>query len=164
MKSGVKGNITNLTKIAGAIGQQFIGGSIPFPSKGQRCLSHIHPEDIDPVTTGFCENNFIKGIDPLSYYYQIRASRSSLMNTYLKTSDTGDWRRKAKSGTKYIRSFYGPVKNVEYNIIQHLFGGDGLDPENLEKTTIDGKNFIFPTDLEREASTINEKYMKMYNE
>jgi DNA-directed RNA polymerase beta' subunit len=158
IRSGAKGNITNLIKISGSISQQYIGGSIPFPSKQQRCLSHIHPENIDPVSTGFCTGNFLEGIGQVDYYYQIRASRTSLMNTFLKTSDTGDWRRKAKSGTKYIRSYYGPVRNIENKMIQHLFGGDGFDPENLEKTVVEGKHFIFTTDLSRLTATINEKY------
>ena len=72
------------------------------------------------------------------------AGREGLIDTAVKTADTGYMQRRLIKAMEDIVVFYdSTVRNSEGNIIQFTYGDDGLDPIHIEEYS------GFPIDLDR---------------
>ena len=65
VKSGSKGNTTNISQMICCVSQQNVDNKrIPYSFKN-RTLPHFHQYDDGPTARGFCENSFIQGLSPV---------------------------------------------------------------------------------------------------
>ena len=63
--------------------------------------------------------------------------REGLIDTAVKTSETGYIQRRLVKGMEDIRvEFDYSVRNANGNIVQFLYGEDGIDPTSIEKQII----------------------------
>lgn len=93
-KSGAKGSLLNLIQIRSSLGQQYYKGSlIRHFRANQRVLSSdkrgSYSKDEALLQRGFIDSNFLKGLKPREVMLHAMTSRLSLLDTALKTSETG---------------------------------------------------------------------------
>ncbi|MEM5804117.1 MAG: hypothetical protein QW350_05285 [Candidatus Aenigmatarchaeota archaeon] len=156
-----KGNEAFIAQILGALGQQFLQNKrIPMTlTKGTRCLPYFQEGETDPASRGFCVSSFIKGLSPAELFFHQTASREGLLDTAIKTSDTGHmFHRIVKSLENLVVSEDKSVRIVDGPIVQFIYGNDGFNPESLESVTVKSGKFLSFVNIRRLATKLNAKY------
>ncbi|KAH0793208.1 DNA-directed RNA polymerase II subunit RPB1 [Histomonas meleagridis] len=135
--AGSKGGDINISQIIATVGQQNIEGKrIKYGFK-KRTLPHYIKDDLGLEQHGFCYHSFIEGLTPPEFFFHTMAGREGIIDTACKTSDTGYiQRRLIKSMESHSVKYDGTVRNSLNQVIQFLYGNDGLDPVGLETQKI----------------------------
>jgi DNA-directed RNA polymerase subunit A' len=132
IKSGGGGNILNITQMACCVGQQDLGGRRIDLGYTDRTLSFFKKGDLNPKARGFVRSAFMKGLKPEEFFFQAMTGRASLMDTALRTPKSGYLYRRLANALQDLRNEYdGTVRDSNNNIIQFLYGDDGLDVTKL---------------------------------
>lgn len=134
LNSGSKGKPDNVQQIMGVIGQIALnGGRIPF-NYIDRCLPHYQKYDISPAAKGYVANSFMNGMEATEFFFSQVGGREGIIDTAVKTADTGYIQRKLMKGMEDQKVHYdNTVRNINGQIVQFLYGDDGLDPRYIEK-------------------------------
>lgn len=134
-RSGAKGTLLNLMQIRSSLGQQYWKASLIRNFRGNRVLSSEPIKDNGEATQeerlarkGFIFSNFFKGLSPDEAVKHAMTSRLSLLDTALKTSETGyASRRLVKSLEDCIVQYDNTLRNgtnVLFFDCTHFKGND----------------------------------------
>ena len=136
--SGSKGNELNISQMISCLGQQNIDNSrIPY-SFPNRTLPHFKQFDDSPSARGFVENSFISGLTPEELFFHAMGGRIGLIDTAVKTSQTGYIQRRLIKGLEDIYVSYDrTVRNNKNKIIQFSYGGTNFDTIHIENVKFD---------------------------
>ncbi|XP_076056979.1 RNA polymerase III subunit A [Oratosquilla oratoria] len=149
--SGSKGSFINISQMIACVGQQAIGGKRVPNGFEDRALPHFEHHSKVPAAKGFVSNSFFSGMNPTEFVFHTMGGREGLVDTAVKTSETGYMQRRLVKSLEDLYVAYDmTVRNSTQDIIQFKYGGDGLDPTELEGTT-------GPVDLERVLDHIRAK-------
>lgn len=131
--SNVKGKPDNLTQVMAVVGQQDLYGQRVGEGFVDRTLPHFHRHDIGPAAKGFIRNSFVKGLDPHEYFFHGMSGRNGVIDTAVKTADSGYTQRKIIKALEDIQVKYdSTVRNSVNNIVQFVYGDDSIDPTKLD--------------------------------
>ena len=131
--SGSKGSALNITQMIAALGQQQIEGKRVQYTLQDRTLPHFARYDDGPESRGFVEHSFVDGLMPAEFFFHAQAGREGLIDTAVKTSDTGYiQRRLMKTMEDQHVEYDGTVRNVIGSIVQFHYGDDGVDTVCVE--------------------------------
>jgi DNA-directed RNA polymerase II subunit RPB1 len=134
VKSGAKGSDLNITQMMALLGQQFVAGRRIQYTLQDRTLPHFSRFDDSMESRGFVENSFINGIRPAEFFFHAMGGREGLIDTAVKTSDSGYIQRKLVKTMEDLHVEYdGTVRNVNGGVIQFHYGGDGIDSVCVER-------------------------------
>ena len=134
--SGSKGGEQNITQMVALLGQQLIEGKRVQYTLQDRTLPHFARYDDGVESRGFVQHSFVDGLMPAEFFYHAQAGREGLIDTAVKTSDTGYiQRRLMKSMEDQHVEHDGTVRNVTGSIIQFSYGEDGVDTVAVESQT-----------------------------
>lgn len=98
-----------------------------------RCLPLFQKYDKSPVARGFVENSFYSGLTPSEFFYHTMAGREGLVDTAVKTAETGYMQRRLVKCLEDLAVNYdNTVRSSTGDIVQFRFGEDGLDPCFME--------------------------------
>ena len=165
VNSGSKGKSTNIAQIVACLGQQNVDGKrIPY-GYIDRTLPHYSKYDDSSEARGFVENSFISGQTPQEYFFHAMGGREGLIDTAVKTSETGYVQRKLVKSMEDLRVEYDvSVRNSSGCIIQFTYGDDGMDACFVESQPL----IIMNLDTEGVAKSsfiqkhmIGQKYLQM---
>jgi DNA-directed RNA polymerase subunit A' len=132
MASGGGGKILNITQMANCVGQQQLGGRRIDFGYINRTLSFFKKGDLSPRSRGFIHSSFIKGLRPDEFFFGAITGRDSLMDTALRTPKSGYLYRRLSNALQDLRLEYDKtVRNSNNDIIQFIYGDDGLDVSRL---------------------------------
>jgi len=132
--SGAGGNMLNITQIACSVGQQALGGRRIDFGYTNRTLSLFKRGDLSPRAKGFIYSSFMKGLRPDEFFFGAITGRDGLMDTALRTPKSGYlYRRLANALQDLIVEYDGTVRDASKNIVQFMYGNDGLEVTNLHK-------------------------------
>ena len=136
--AGSKGNIINICQMIACVGQCAVEGKrIPKHYKN-RTLPHFSQFDNTAESRGFVENSFYKGLQPHEFYFHAMGGREGIIDTAVKTSETGYIQRRLIKALEDVKVNYDlTLRNHNEEIIQFLYGEDGLESSKLEKQYID---------------------------
>jgi DNA-directed RNA polymerase II subunit RPB1 len=136
--SGSKGSFINISLMSACVGQQIVEGKrIPF-GFADRSLPHFTKDDYSPESKGFIENSYLRGLTPQEFFFHAMAGREGLIDTAVKTAETGYIQRRLVKALEDIMVQYdGTTRNSLGDVIQFLYGEDGLDGTQVEKQTVD---------------------------
>lgn len=136
--AGSKGNNINISQISGLVGQQNVEGKrIPFGFL-KRSLPHFLKDDFGPESRGFVANSYYKGLTPDEFFFHTMGGREGLIDTAVKTSQTGYMQRRLVKALEDVMIQYdSTVRDSEGNIIQFLYGEDGIAGEYVEEQYFD---------------------------
>ncbi|KAG0138137.1 RNA polymerase II largest subunit [Tuber indicum] len=137
-RSGSKGSNINISQMTAVVGQQSVEGKrIPFGFK-YRTLPHFTKDDYSPESRGFVENSYLRGLTPQEFFFHAMAGREGLIDTAVKTAETGYIQRRLVKALEDVMAKYdGTVRNSLGDIIQFIYGEDGLDGMYIEPQTVD---------------------------
>jgi DNA-directed RNA polymerase II subunit RPB1 len=133
INSGSKGKPTNLAQIVACLGQQNVdGGRIPN-GFSDRTLPHYYKYDDSSEARGFVENSFISGQTPQEYFFHAMGGREGLIDTAVKTSQTGYIQRKLVKAMEDLKVHYDSSgRSSSGDIIQFVYADDGMDAIYIE--------------------------------
>lgn len=136
--SGSKGDKLNISQMMALLGQQNVAGKRVQYTLQDRTLPHFPKYDHGMESRGFVENSFIQGIKPAEFFFHAMGGREGLIDTAVKTSDSGYIQRKLVKNMEDLHVAYdGTVRNVNNSIIQFNYGGDGVDSICVEHQPCD---------------------------
>ena len=161
VNAGSKGSEINISQMISCLGQQQVDGKrVPYGFE-DRTLPHYTKYDDTPTARGFVENSFISGLTPQELFFHAMGGRIGLIDTAVKTSQTGYIQRRLVKGMEDIKVEYDlTVRNNKNKIIQYSYGGDSFDTVKLENQNLPllnhsiediYKNFNYPEKEELEA-------------
>jgi DNA-directed RNA polymerase II subunit RPB1 len=131
--SGSKGSNLNIAQMISCLGQQNVDGKrIPYGFEN-RTLPHYKKFDDSPEARGFVESSFIQGLTPEELFFHAMGGRVGLIDTAVKTSQTGYIQRRLIKSLEDLKLCYdGTVRNNKNKIIQFSYGDDNIDPTKVE--------------------------------
>ena len=162
IKSGSKGKDNNLVQMIGCVGQQNVEGKrIGYGFTG-RTLPHYTKYDDGPEARGFVENSFINGLTPQEVFFHAMGGREGLIDTAVKTSDTGYIQRRLVKSMEDTKIYYDhTVRNASGTIIQYIYGEDGMDGTKIEKQFIPTIN-MNPIDIAKNYLLSEQDILEVY--
>ena len=133
VNAGSKGSDLNISQMISCLGQQNVDGKrIPY-GFDNRTLPHFKKYDDSPGARGFVENSFIGGLTPEELFFHAMGGRVGLIDTAVKTSQTGYIQRRLIKGMEDFKVEYDmTVRNHHNKIVQFSYGGDSFDTVRVE--------------------------------
>ena len=161
MTSGAKGKKFNVMQITGCVGQVFIDDKrlLSTEEGGSRNLCYFAPGDMDPDAAGFVDRSFNAGLTPSQLIEHQASSRIGLVDTAVKTQDTGTMNRLLHKALDNLTVGYsGAVVDEKLRIMSMSYGRDGLNPERLMMVNVDGNQVSTFFDAKALVREINSQY------
>ena len=137
VNAGSKGSDLNISQMISCLGQQNVDGKrIPY-GFDDRTLPHFKKYDDSPGARGFVENSFIGGLTPEELFFHAMGGRVGLIDTAVKTSQTGYIQRRLIKGMEDFKIEYDmTVRNHQNKIVQFSYGGDSFDTVRVENQNL----------------------------
>ena len=137
VNSGSKGSLINISQMMSCVGQQNVEGKrIPY-GFDSRTLPHFSKYDDSPHARGFVENSYITGLTAPELFFNAMGGRVGLIDTAVKTSQTGYIQRRLIKGLEDLKIEYDmTVRNNKGKIIQFAYGDDNFDSTRVENQGI----------------------------
>ena len=119
------------------MGQQNVEGKrIPFGFR-DRTLPHFMKDDYGPESKGFVFNSYLIGLTPSEFFFHAMGGREGLIDTAVKTAETGYIQRRLIKSMEGVRLQYdGSVRTSHGELVQLLYGEDGMDASAVEKQSL----------------------------
>ena len=131
--TGARANPINIIQMSIALGQQTVRGQRIKRGYLRRPLPHFKPGDLGPEAKGYIKSNFRRGLSPTEFFYHSMAGREGLVDTAVRTADSGYmYRRLSNALHDYYVAYDGSVRSSEGFIIQFKYGEDGVDPSRSD--------------------------------
>ena len=134
VSAGSKGSFINLSQICACLGQQSLEGGRIVAEKGFRTLPYFANHCFSLASRGMVFNSFALGLSPTELFYHGVGGREGLVDTAVKTSQTGYLQRRMnKSMEDHTVHADGTVRTAGDDVVSFLWGSDGLNPARLER-------------------------------
>lgn len=136
VNSGSKGSTVNIAQIMGLVGQQNLTGK-RIPSQfNNRTLTCYEEYDCRPESKGFVKHSYIDGLTAQDFFFHTMGGREGLIDTAIKTAETGYLQRRLVKMHENIKIHYDKTVRDCNDIVQFKYGGNNIDPLNMEKQKI----------------------------
>ena len=137
VNAGSKGSDINISQMISCLGQQTVDGKrIPYGFEN-RTLPHFNKYDDSPTARGFVEGSFISGLSPEELFFHAMGGRVGLIDTAVKTSQTGYIQRRLIKGLEDLKVEYDmTVRNNKQRIVQFSYGDDAIDTVRVENQVL----------------------------
>jgi DNA-directed RNA polymerase III subunit RPC1 len=131
--SGSKGSALNIAQMMACVGQQTVSGKRVQNAFLNRSLPHFPRFAEHPAARGFVANSFFSSLTPTEFFFHTMAGREGLVDTAVKTAETGYiYRRLMKAMEDLSVKYDYTVRNSKGDVVQLRFGEDMLDPQLME--------------------------------
>jgi DNA-directed RNA polymerase II subunit RPB1 len=138
VNAGSKGSALNISQIIACVGQQNVQGKRIKYGFQQRTLPHFCKDDLGMQSRGFVENSYLRGLTPQEFFFHAMGGREGLIDTAVKTSETGYIQRRLVKAMETVMARYDTtLRNSKGCIMQFLYGEDGMDAQRIEKQFFD---------------------------
>ncbi len=123
--TGARGGDLNIQQVLATVGLALVRGKRLSRGYIDRTLPHFKKGDIGHAAGGFVIKNFVEGLDPIEYFFHNASGRDSLVDTAIRTADSGYFYRRLVNALQDIRIEYdGSARTIDGRIIQFKYGGD----------------------------------------
>ncbi|AAY80072.1 DNA-directed RNA polymerase subunit A' [Sulfolobus acidocaldarius] len=127
--TGARGSELNITQMTALLGQQSVRGERIRRGYRERTLSLFKYGDIAPEARGFVKNSFMRGLSPYEMFFHAAGGREGLVDTAVKTSQSGYMQRRLINALSDLRIEYdGTVRSLYGDIVQVVYGDDAVHP------------------------------------
>ena len=142
VRSGSKGDENNVAQMIACVGQQAPEGRrIPYGFT-DRTLPHFKMYDDGAEARGFVDGSFLRGLTPQEFFFHAMSGREGLIDTAVKTADTGYTQRQLIKGMEDLMTQHdGTVRDGTGKIVQFRYGEDGVNSTKLETTNLPLEKF-----------------------
>lgn len=149
--AGSKGSKVNITQIQGCIGQQNVQGTRIKKDWTDRTMTCYPKGCNSPESRGFVQHTYLDGLTPQEMYMCAMAGREGLIDTAIKTAQTGYVERRLMKCLENIVAHQDGSARDGDTLIQFKYGDDGLDAMHIEKTRWGDQVVDLPVPLHRMA-------------
>lgn len=126
--SGAKGSTVNVSQIMCLLGQQALEGRRTPVMVSGKTLPCFKPLETDARAGAYIENRFFSGVRPQEYYFHCMAGREGLVDTSVKTANSGYLQRCLTKQLEGVHVAYdNTVRNADGSLLEFLYGGDAVD-------------------------------------
>lgn len=172
--SGAKGSASNIGHVMAGRGQEVLKYARIDKTVNGRCLPHICFGDDTALSRGFVDKNYNGGMDPQSFWWYHQGAREGIINTAIKTAESGYQQRRLIKALESIMLVYdGTVRTSNGVILQMLYGDNQLDQTMQRKITFQSmsqnnadleKTHLFTTAELKNYSDFKKKNITYVNE
>ena len=136
IKTKSKGDLKNIGFTMTCMGQTaFQGKLIPY-STNKRTLTYFPKMDDTPYSRGFIFNNYSSGLKCSEFVYHNLDGRQGIIDTAIKTGDTGYLQRKLIKGAEDLYVAYDKtIRNSLGEVLQFVYGSCGYDLTKIVSTS-----------------------------
>lgn len=128
-RTGARGNPLNLAQMVACVGQQAVRGRRIRRGYRGRTLPHFKQGDLSSEARGFVSSSYRSGLNPIEFFFHAMGGREGLVDTAVRTSTSGYMQRRLINALQDIKVEYdNTVRNAAGDIIQFVYGEDGVDP------------------------------------
>jgi DNA-directed RNA polymerase III subunit RPC1 len=130
--AGSKGSLLNLAQMISCLGQQTVDGKRINNEFFKMAIINKKKKMFENgiILNGFVKKSFCKGLDNLEFFFHAMAGREGLVDTAVKTAETGYIQRKLSKTLEDLIVFYdSTVRTSCGRLVQFYYGEDGIDPE-----------------------------------
>jgi DNA-directed RNA polymerase beta' subunit len=147
--SGSKGSVINIAQVMACVGQQNVNGCRIGNGYAHRTLPHFPRHETGYASKGFVKHSYMNGLDPTEFFFHAMGGREGVIDTAIKTSETGYiQRRLVKAMEDVVVGYDRTVRNSIGDILQFSYGEDGFDGSWLISQTLNGRRMHLPFDIE----------------
>jgi DNA-directed RNA polymerase II subunit RPB1 len=133
LDSKAKGKVDNLGAILAGKGQDILQFQRVNKSVNGRTLPHFTYNDDSAIGRGFIKNSYNDGLDPHEFWFYHQSGREGIINTAIKTAETGYQQRKMIKAMEDIMITYDGTVRTSNNIILQLLYGDNQLNQTMQK-------------------------------
>ena len=135
--SGAKGNDINLSQIMASLGQDLFKKRRIDKEMNNRSLVHFHQNDDTLKARGFISSSYLSGLDAHEFFFHHMTGREGIIDTAIKTAETGYLARKIMKllediGLKYDNT----VRTGNGIILQYIYSDFNLDQIKQKKSKL----------------------------
>lgn len=128
-RTGARGSSLNIGQMTAALGQQSVRGERIRKGYQNRSSTHFKRGDQNPDSKGFVRSNYRDGLSPTEFFFHAMGGREGLVDTAVRTQQSGYMQRRLVNALEHIKVEYDlTVRDPDGNLIQFLYGEDGVDP------------------------------------
>jgi DNA-directed RNA polymerase subunit A' len=128
-RTGARGSNLNIAQMTACVGQQSVRGKRIMRGYLNRALPHFELGDPTPKARGFVYSSYREGLDPIEFFFHAMGGREGLVDTAVRTQQSGYMQRRLINALEHLRIEYdGTVRNSIGDIVQFIYGEDGVDP------------------------------------
>jgi DNA-directed RNA polymerase II subunit RPB1 len=126
--SKAKGKPVNFAQIAGCMGQMTLEGKRMKKKINGRTLPIFYQNDDTASSRGFIPSNLVDGLKGHEFFFNATSGREGLIDTAIKTSETGYIQRKLIKALEdlYVR-YDGTIRTIDNTVVQYLYGESGIN-------------------------------------
>ena len=133
VRCGSKGSNINISQIMAVVGQQNLCGARIPNTWTDRTLPHFKKGSDGPKERGFITHSYVEGLSPHEVWMHAISGREGLIDTAIKTSQTGYIQRRFMKALENITVRWGgSARNSDGSIVQFKYGDDGFDSMRIE--------------------------------
>ena len=137
INSGSKGGEVNAMQIMGALGQDIFKNKRIEKDVNNRTLLHFHQNDDTPLARGYIEHSYFEGLSPQEFFFHHMSGREGIIDTAIKTADTGYISRRLMKALEDIGVKYdGLIRTGNNLIIQYTYGDNNIDQTKGKKVNL----------------------------
>eukprot|EP00177_Eucheuma_denticulatum_P001588 GFKZ01002840.1.p1 GENE.GFKZ01002840.1~~GFKZ01002840.1.p1 ORF type:complete len:1684 (-),score=219.39 GFKZ01002840.1:1449-6500(-) len=165
--TGAKGSAVNAAQISCLLGSTVLEGKrVPRMGGSGATLPCFAPFDAAPNAGGFISGRFLTGISPQEFFFHALSGREGLLDTSLKTANSGYLQRCLIKHMEGILLHYDhTVRDSDDSVVQFIYGDDGIDPsksrwltDQVDWQVENASCFGNGEDAERGEVSINTKW------
>ncbi|MBE6489591.1 MAG: DNA-directed RNA polymerase subunit A' [Methanobrevibacter sp.] len=128
-RTGARASMLNLTQITACVGQQAVRGGRIERGYLNRTLPHFKKGELGAKAKGFVHSSYKSGLDPIEFFFHAMGGREGLVDTAIRTAQSGYMQRRLVNALQDLQvKPSGLVTDNQGNVIQTMFGEDGVDP------------------------------------
>ena len=137
VRAGSKGSFINLAQICACLGQQSLEGQRIANESGRRTLPFFRQHDQSLASHGMVANCFSLGLTPQELFFHGIGGREGLVDTAVKTSQTGYLQRRMNKGMEdLVVTASGRITTSTGEVVSMKWGADGMHPARLERNKL----------------------------
>lgn len=127
--TGARASMLNLTQITACVGQQSVRGGRIDRGYINRVLPHFKKGELGAKARGFVHSGYKEGLNPIEFFFHAMGGREGLVDTAIRTAQSGYMQRRLVNALQDLTAKDdGTVTDNRGNVIQTVFGEDGVDP------------------------------------
>lgn len=107
------GSTINVSQMVSCVGQQIISGKRVPDGFQDRSLPHFPKKSKEPPAKGFVRNSFYTGLLPTEFLFHAISGREGLVDTAVKTAETGYMQRRLMKVSLVIQCLCSSVHWLE---------------------------------------------------
>jgi DNA-directed RNA polymerase II subunit RPB1 len=165
IESKAKGSQGNIGQIIGGLGQNVLEFRRIKKKVNNRTLPHFFQNDDRAFARGFIPNSYYHGLTPKEFFFHHMTAREGMIDTAIKTADSGYLQRKLIKGMEDVMMTYDKTVRSGNNVLmQMIYGDNGINQThykeielrlvNMGNTEIE-KTFCF-SNVKKQNETVTE--------